>query len=74
MVGHVTAARPRDVAARVEALLKRGFRSFTLSRIDGGGMLDQERLGAARYVAGRQAEVVLAADETAPSIASAHRR
>lgn len=74
MDGHINAVRPREVAAEVEALLRRGCRSFSLSRVDGGGMLDQERLGAARYAAGLQAEVALVADEPAASIPSAHRR
>jgi hypothetical protein len=31
-----------------------------LQELDGGGMIDLERLGAARYAAGLQAEVELA--------------
>ena len=56
---YVTAAHPEDVAREVEDQVAQGCRSFVLRPIAGGGMPDQERLGAARYAAGLQAEVVL---------------
>lgn len=70
---YIEAARPQDVAAEVEAWLRRGSRNFTLRSVDHGGMLDRERLGAARYAAGLQAGVRLEADEPAAA-ASARRR
>jgi hypothetical protein len=54
---YITARIPVDVAREVETLYKAGCRNFVLSALDGGGMLDLERLGAARYAAGLQAEV-----------------
>ena len=65
MDAYIEAARPQDVALEVEASLNRGCRTFTLRSIDHGGMLDQERLGAARYAAGVQAGVRLEAGEPA---------
>jgi hypothetical protein len=56
---HVTARRPADVAREVEELRRAGCVRFVLSRLDRGAMLDLERLGAARYAAGGQAEVEL---------------
>lgn len=64
----ITALRPQDVAREVEAARARGCTTFTVSSIDHGGMLDRERLGAARYAAGLQAVVEL---EVA---VAAHRR
>jgi len=55
----VTTRRPEDVAREVERMSLAGCRSFVLRRLDGGGMLDRERLGAARYAAGLQADVEL---------------
>ena len=72
MVAYISAARPHDVAAEVETALARGFTAFVLHSIDHGGMLDRERLGAARYAAGVQAGVRLEADE--PAGAAARRR
>lgn len=66
--GYITAVRPRDVAAEVEAARRRGRKSFTLRSIDGGGMLDLERLGAARYAAGLQSVV-----ELEPALAAQRR-
>lgn len=57
--GYVTARRPAEVAREVEALRATGCRRFVLRRLDGGSMLDLERLGAARYAAGVHAEVEL---------------
>jgi hypothetical protein len=56
---NITARRPQDVAHDVESGLRRGFRSFVLRSVSGGGMLDLERLGAARYAAGFGAQVKL---------------
>jgi hypothetical protein len=60
---YITAAHPQDVAREVEEQIARGYRWFVLRPISAGGIadqqLDQERLGAARYAAGLQAEVVL---------------
>jgi hypothetical protein len=54
---YITARIPADVAREVEAMYLAGCRKFVLRALDGGGMLDLERLGAARYAAGLQAEV-----------------
>ena len=59
MRAYITAARPSDVAREVERWRRRGCSSFVLRDIDGGGFLDRERLGAARYAAGLQAQVEL---------------
>ncbi|HSS62609.1 MAG TPA: hypothetical protein VLK30_14235 [Candidatus Limnocylindrales bacterium] len=67
----ITARRPEDVAREVERLWREGRRRFVIRSIDAGGMLDQERLGAARYVAGLQSEVVL--EEAIPAAAAAAR-
>lgn len=56
---YVTARLPADVAREVESLRKEGCSHFILRMLDGGSMLDRERLGAARYAAGLQAEVEL---------------
>jgi L-alanine-DL-glutamate epimerase-like enolase superfamily enzyme len=56
---YITATHPQDVASEVERQVALGYRSFILRPVAHGGMLDQERLGAARYAAGVQAEVVL---------------
>lgn len=56
---HIAAIHPREVAAEVERGVALGCRSFVLERVAQGGMLDQERLGAARYAAGVHSEVVL---------------
>ena len=70
---YIEAARPQDVVLEVEAWVRRGSRNFTLRSIDHGGMLDRERLGAARYAAGVQAGVRLEAVEPAAAV-SARRR
>jgi hypothetical protein len=59
MAAHVTAVHPQDVAREVERQVALGCRSFVLHAVAGGGMLDQERLGAARYAAGLHAQVEL---------------
>ena len=61
----IAAVRPADVAREVERLMKVGEREFVLLPVACGGMLDQERLGAARYAAGRQAVVELRVGEAA---------
>jgi hypothetical protein len=66
----ITARKPDDVAGEVERLAAKGQRRFVLSRIDHGGMLDRERLGAARYAAGLQSAVELE-DETPAAVAAA---
>jgi hypothetical protein len=58
----ITARRPADVARDVESLVHAGHRTFVITRIDHGRMLDQERLGAARYAAGLQSKVELEAE------------
>ena len=65
----ITAKRPDDVAREVERLARSGERRFVLAAIDHGGMLDQERLGAARYAAGLQSTVELE-EATAASAAA----
>jgi hypothetical protein len=57
--GYIAVTHPEEVAREVERQLKLGCRSFVLLPVAGGGMLDQERLGAARYAAGLQAVVEL---------------
>lgn len=66
----ITARRPADVAREVEQSVGRGEHSFVLTRIDHGGMLDRERLGAARYAAGLYSEVGLE-EETPTAVAAA---
>jgi L-alanine-DL-glutamate epimerase-like enolase superfamily enzyme len=67
---YVIARRPEDVAREVERLSNAGCSTFVLRRLDEGGMLDRERLGAARYAAGLQAEVELAG-QSSPATGSA---
>jgi len=55
----ITARRPTDVAREVERQKAKGCTSFVVREVDHGGMLDRERLGAARYAAGVHAEVEL---------------
>ena len=62
MRAYITAARPVEVARDVERWRKRGCLSFVLRQVNGGGFLDLERLGAARYAAGLQADVELEDD------------
>jgi hypothetical protein len=66
----IAARKPDDVAREVERLASKGQRRFVLSRIDHGGMLDRERLGAARYAAGLQSAVELE-EETPAAVAAA---
>jgi len=67
---YIAAVNPQDVAREVERQAALGFRSFVLRQVAGGGMLDQERLGAARYAAGLQADVMLEALEDVPAAAA----
>jgi hypothetical protein len=69
-VKRITARRPGEVAREVELSLARGERSFLVMRVDHGGMLDMERLGAARYAAGLHSEVGLE-EETPTAVAAA---
>jgi hypothetical protein len=59
---YIQARRPSEVARDVERWSQRGCLSFVLRQVDGGGVLDLERLGAARYAAGLQADVELEGD------------
>jgi len=70
---YVTAVHPSDVAREVERDLARGCRVFVLRPVAGGGMLDQERLGAARYAAGLHAEVELESLSAAAGVSAAAR-
>ena len=56
---YISARMPVDVAREVETRYEAGCRKFVLRALDGGGMLDLERIGAAHYAAGLQAEVEL---------------
>jgi hypothetical protein len=77
-VAYIAARRPSDVAREVEARLKDGCERFILRSIANGDMLDLERLGAARYAAGVQAEVELedqaSSDASTASVAGAGAR
>lgn len=66
----ITARKPLDVAREIELLAERGCDSFVVRSIDHGGMLDLERLGAARYAAGLQSRVVLEAEIPVPVAAA----
>jgi L-alanine-DL-glutamate epimerase-like enolase superfamily enzyme len=70
---NITAIRPEDVAREGELLRRRGCRAFVLRAVAHGGMLDRERLGAARYAAGFQASVVLEVVEPAEVVAAPRR-
>jgi L-alanine-DL-glutamate epimerase-like enolase superfamily enzyme len=70
MTGYITAARPHEVAAEVDEALRRGCTAFELRSIDNGGMLDRERLGAARYAAGVHAAVQLRCSASTAAVAS----
>lgn len=64
----ITAVRPQDVAREVEELMQHEVVARILLRpVAHGGMLDQERLGAARYAAGLHAVVELEAEVDARS-------
>lgn len=63
----ISERRPAAVAARIEAAARRGRRRFELESVDGGGPLDLERLGAARWAAGRDVELRLVVHGSAAS-------
>jgi hypothetical protein len=67
----ITARRPDEVALEVERLSREGQTRFVISRIDHGGMLDRERVGAAQYAAGVQSTVEL--EEARPAAVAAAR-
>ena len=67
----ITARKPEDVAREIERLMAAGEKSFVVAAIDHGGMLDRERIGAARYAAGLQSKVSL--EEETPSAVAAAR-
>ena len=67
----ITARRPDDVAREVERLSGEGQTRFVVRMVDQGGMLDRERLGAARYTAGLQSAVELG--EATPAAVAASR-
>lgn len=56
---YITAEHPPEVARDVERAAALGCRVFLLRPVADGGMLDLERLGAARYAAGIHAVVEL---------------
>ena len=59
MSAYISERRPADVARAVERHVAQGITSFVLKAVDAGGMLDRERMGAARYSAGPHAGVEL---------------
>ena len=64
---YITARTPAGVSREVELLRQTGCTQFIVSMLDGGAMIDRERLGAARYAAGLQSEVELEGQSSAPS-------
>jgi hypothetical protein len=67
--GYISVIHPEEVAREVERQVKLGCRSFVLRAVAAGGMLDQERLGAARYAAGLHAVVELESLADVPAAA-----
>lgn len=63
---YITARTPQEVAREVDSKVRAGCGRFVLRELDGGGMLDQERLGAARYAAGLQVGVELNGQPSLP--------
>ena len=63
---YITARTPQEVAREVDTRIRAGCGKVVLRELDGGGMLDQERLGAARYAAGLQVEVELDGESAYP--------
>jgi L-alanine-DL-glutamate epimerase-like enolase superfamily enzyme len=55
----VTALKPSEVAAEVERFVAAGFTAVKLKAANGGGPVDQERVGAARWTAGHDVELRL---------------
>jgi hypothetical protein len=70
---YITAIHPTDVAREVENRLAQGCRVFVLRRVAGNAMLDQERMGAARYAAGLHAEVELEVSSVVSDLSAAPR-
>lgn len=70
---YITSVHPPDVAREVERKLALGCRVFVLRPVAGGGMLDQERVGAARYAAGLHAEVELESFSDVSRVSAAAR-
>jgi hypothetical protein len=70
---YITAIHPTEVAREVERRLVLGCRVFVLRPVAGGGMLDQERLGAARYAAGLHAGVELELSSAVSDVPAAAR-
>jgi hypothetical protein len=64
----ITTRRPELVASEVERAVRGGARRVELLSLDGGGPIDLERLGAARYGAGRDAELRLVLDGATPAV------
>jgi L-alanine-DL-glutamate epimerase-like enolase superfamily enzyme len=50
----ITARTPAEVARTVAERRSAGYTAYKLKSVNGGGPLDAERLGAARYAAGRE--------------------
>lgn len=69
----VVEPRAADVALRVGELAAAGFSCFKLKAANGGGVVDEERLGAARWAAGRGARLRLDFSAALP-LAVAERR
>lgn len=69
----VAERRPQLVAREVERAAAAGFGCFKLKAANGGGILDQERLGAARWAAGREGRLRLDFNGSL-SVAAAHAR
>jgi hypothetical protein len=67
--GYITVINPEQVAHEVERQVRLGCRAFVLRAVAGGGMLDQERLGAARYAAGLHGVVELESPADVPAAA-----
>jgi hypothetical protein len=67
----IAARKPAEVARQVERFARAGVKTFVIATIDHGGMLDLERMGAARYAAGLQSVVEL--EEEMPAAVAAAR-
>jgi L-alanine-DL-glutamate epimerase-like enolase superfamily enzyme len=55
----LTAVKPSEVAAEIERFVAAGFTAVKLKAANGGGPVDQERVGAARWAAGHDVELRL---------------
>ena len=65
---YITAGQPSEVAREVERWHDQGCRSFLIRRVNHGGELDRERLGAARYAAGVQSQVELEGESSGVTV------